>query len=144
MTKPTPGQTEQLTHALERFTRRFKVAEATAAMDNALSALDVQTLLFVSDHKGCGLGDVARYLQVPLTTMSSAVDRLVRKDMVLRERPQENRRAVALSLTEEGEGAVAGYIAGYGATCHAMLEALDPTERDEFVRLTQKISKSEY
>ena len=144
MTKPTHEQTEQLTLALERFTRRFKVAEATAAMDNALSALDVQTLLFVSDHKGCGLGDVARYLQVPLTTMSSAVDRLVRKDMVLRERPQENRRAVALSLTEQGHGAVAGYIAGYGATCHAMLEALDPAERDEFVRLTQKISKSEY
>ena len=79
MIEPTAEQVEQLTRAFERFTRRFKVAEAAAAADNALNALDAQTLLFVSEHPGCGLGDVARDLGVAATTMSSAVDRLVRK-----------------------------------------------------------------
>ena len=64
MIEPTSEQVEQLTRAFERFTRRFKVAEAAAAADNALNALDAQTLLFVSEHPGCGLGDVARDLGV--------------------------------------------------------------------------------
>src|ERR1700753_4090492 len=96
MTEPTKEQVEQLTRAFERFTRRFKVAEAAAAGDNELNALDSQALLFVGDHPGCGIGDVARYLKVALTTMSSAIDRLVRKDLVARGRPEGERRSAAL------------------------------------------------
>jgi DNA-binding MarR family transcriptional regulator len=33
-------------------------------------------LVFVDDNPGCGMGDVARYLNVAMTTMSSAIDRL--------------------------------------------------------------------
>ncbi len=88
MTEPTQEQVEQLTRAFERFTRRFKVAEAAAAADNALNALDAQTLVYVDDHPGCGMGDVARYLNVAMTTMSSAIDRLVKKAFVERRRPE--------------------------------------------------------
>jgi hypothetical protein len=35
MTEPTQEQVEQLTRAFERFTRRFKVAEAAAAAENS-------------------------------------------------------------------------------------------------------------
>ena len=79
MTEPTQEQVEQLTRAFERFTRRFKVVEAAAAADNSVNALDVQTLVLVYDNPGCGVGDVARYLNVAMTTMSSAIDPLVKK-----------------------------------------------------------------
>jgi len=143
MTQPAPELIGQLTLAFERFTRRFKVAEATAAMKNALNALDVQALLFINDHPGCNLGDAARALQVPVTTMSASADRLVRKTMIQRERPEANRRIVALTLTPTGDEAVAGYMAGYRDACSAMLEALDPAEQTAFVRLTEKIAKYE-
>lgn len=143
MTKPTPEQIEQLTLAFERFTRRFKVAEAAAAMENSLNALDVQALLFVSEHPDCTLGDVARNLQVALTTMSSSADRLVRREMIRRQRPEANRRSVALTVTPKGKEAVAGYMAGYHDACRAMLESLDAAERAEFVRLTQRIADYE-
>src|ERR1700730_19399415 len=97
MTEPTQEQVEQLTRAFERFTRRFKVAEAAAAAENSLNALDVQTLVFVYDNPGCGVGDVARYLNVAMTTMSSAIDRLVKKALVERRRPEDNRRVVGLT-----------------------------------------------
>lgn len=143
MTAPTPEQVEKLAIAFERFTRRFKVAEAAAALKNALNALDIQALLFINEHPECTLGDVARHLEVALTTMSSSVDRLVRKDMIERQRPQENRRSVALKITQQGQDAVLGYVDGYRASCKAMLEALDPAERVDFLDLTQKISQSE-
>lgn len=140
MSDPTPDQIGRLTLAFERFTRRFKVAEAASALENALNALDVQALLFVNDHPGCSLGDVARSLQTALTTMSSSADRLVRRDMIRRERSEANRRTVALTITPRGLEAVAGYVDGYRASCGAMLQSLDPAERVEFVRLAEKIA----
>lgn len=144
MTEPTPEQTEQLAIAFERFTRRFKVAEATAAMQNALNALDIQALLFIAEHPQCSLGDVARELQVALTTMSSSADRMVRRGMIERQRPEANRRSVALTITEKGREAVEGYMDGYRASCRAMLDALDTPDRLVFLRLTEKISHYDY
>ncbi|KQO80908.1 MarR family winged helix-turn-helix transcriptional regulator [Rhizobium sp. Leaf262] len=144
MTEPTTEQTEELAIAFERFTRRFKVAEASAALQQTLNALDIQALLFINEHADCSLGDVARHLQVPLTTMSSSAERLVRRDMIDRQRLEANRRSVALTITPKGQDAVAGYVDGYRASCRAMLEALDPADRSEFLRLTQKIANYEH
>ncbi|KGT81718.1 MarR family winged helix-turn-helix transcriptional regulator [Bradyrhizobium japonicum] len=143
MPEPTREQVEQLTRAFERFTRRFKVAEAVAAADNALNALDAQTLMFIAEHPGCGMGDVARYLNVAMTTMSSAVDRLVKRDLVERRRPEDNRRAVALSANEKGRQVVDEQIEGYRQACRTMLRALETSEQDELIRLTEKIADNE-
>lgn len=143
MPEPTQEQVEQLTRAFERFTRRFKVAEAAAAADNALNALDAQTLVFIADHPGCGMGDVARYLNVAMTTMSSAVDRLVKKALIDRRRPEDNRRAVALNANDKGRQIVEDHIAGYREACRTMLRALDPAERGELIRLTEKVADNE-
>jgi DNA-binding MarR family transcriptional regulator len=143
MPEPTLEQVEQLTRAFERFTRRFKVAEAVAAADNALNALDAQTLVFIAEHPGCGMGDVARYLNVAMTTMSSAVDRLVKKDLIDRRRPEDNRRAVALSANQKGRQVVDDHIEGYRQACRTMLRALDSSERGELIRLTEKIADNE-
>ncbi|WP_284778543.1 MarR family winged helix-turn-helix transcriptional regulator [Agrobacterium sp. lyk4-40-TYG-31] len=129
MTDPTPEQIEKLATAFERFSRRFKVAEAAAVMNNSLNPLDIQALLFIEEHPACNLGDVARHLQVALTTMSSSADRLVRRGMIERQRPEANRRSVALTITNEGKQAVAGYIDGYRASCKAMLQALDSVDQ---------------
>lgn len=143
MPEPTKEQVEQLTRAFERFTRKFKVAEAVAAADNALNALDAQTLVFIAEHPGCGMGDVARYLNVAMTTMSSAVDRLVKKELIDRRRPEDNRRAVALSANQKGRQVVDDHIEGYRQACRTMLRALDASERGELIRLTEKIADNE-
>jgi len=143
MAEPSQEQVEQLTRAFERFTRRFKVAEAAAAADNALNALDAQTLVFVDDHPGCGMGDVARYLNVAMTTMSSAIERLVKKALVDRRRPEDNRRAVALAATDQGRLVVEETVAGYRQACRTMLLSLDPAEQNELIRLTEKIAGHE-
>jgi DNA-binding MarR family transcriptional regulator len=143
MTEPTQEQVEQLTRAFERFTRRFKVAEAAAAAGNELNALDAQALIFVGGNSGCGTGDVARYLNVAMTTMSSAVDRLVRKSLIQRQRPKNDRRSVALTPTLKGRQAIEDQVSGYRAACRAMLSSLDPQEQVELIRLTEKIAGSE-
>ena len=140
MSEPSPDQVAQLTRAFERFTRRFKVVEAAAAAENALNALDAQSLVCVAEAPGCGVGDVARRLGVATTTMSSAIDRLVRRGLVERRRPESNRRAVALTATAKGQQVVDEQREAYRAACRMMLAALQGQERAELIRLTEKIA----
>jgi DNA-binding MarR family transcriptional regulator len=75
--------------------------------------------------------------------MSSAVDRLVRKAMIERRRPEDNRRTIALTATAKGRQVIEDHKAGYHAACLAMLRSLDPGERGELIRLTEKIADAE-
>jgi DNA-binding MarR family transcriptional regulator len=143
MTEPSEVQVEQLTQAFERFTRRFKVAEAAAAADNALNPLDAQTLIFVTKHPGCGPSDVARYLKLALTTVSSAVDRIVKKGLAKRHRPDDDRRSIALTVTKKGQSVVDDHIVGYREACRKMLRSLNLSEQKELIRLTEKIADDE-
>ncbi len=139
MTEPSEDQVEQLTRAFERFTRRFKVAEAAAAADNALNALDAQSLVFINDSPRCGTSDIARHLKVATTTASSAVDRLVKRGLVRRQRPEDDRRSISLTATKKGQSAVNDHVAGYREACRKMLRSLNDREQSELIRLTEKI-----
>ncbi len=125
---------------MDTFTRRFKVAQAAAAGHRALNPLEAQTLLYVVEHPDCGLGDVARYLDVAMTTMSSATDRLVRRGLVARRRPEGNRRAIALNATDAGLAEADAQKLAYAEACRAMLRALDREEQEALIRLTEKVA----
>lgn len=99
--------------------------------------------MFVCDNPGCGVGDVARYLNVAMTTMSSAIDRLVKKALVERRRPEDNRRAVALTATDQGRQVVQDHVAGFREACRMMLRSLEPREQSELIRLSEKIADHE-
>jgi DNA-binding MarR family transcriptional regulator len=143
MAKPTQDEIARLSAAFEGFTRNFKVAEAEAAADNALNAIDQAALIFVADNPGCALGDVARFLNVAMTTMSSAADRLVKKGLIERDRLEENRRSVALVATLVGRTIADRHAEVYRDLCRLMLSRLDDGERSEWIRLAKKIANPE-
>ena len=89
------------------------------------------------------MGDVARYLNVAMTTMSSAIDRVVKKALVERRRPEDNRRAVALTATDQGRQVVEDHVAGFREACRMMLCSLEPAEQSELIRLSEKIADHE-
>ena len=138
MTLPTDDQVASLRTALDAFTRRYKLVDA-GKPGKALNEVDIQTLLYVADHPSCGPTDVARFLDVASTTISSATDRLVKRGLLARHRPEGNRRAVALLLTAQGEAHVAAHSQAHGDLYRMMLERLSPGERDGFIDMITKI-----
>ncbi|WP_244628489.1 hypothetical protein [Tardiphaga robiniae] len=50
---------------------------------------------------------------------------------------------MALTATEKGKQVVEEQVAGYRAACQMMLRSLDPIERNELIRLTEKIADNE-
>jgi DNA-binding MarR family transcriptional regulator len=138
MTTPTDDQLAKLGAAFDTFARRYKLADALGS-ETQLNELDKQALLFVADHPGCGPTDIARFLAVPNTTISSSTDRLVKRGLLERHRPEGDRRAVALRLSAEGKARADAIATVHRELYRRMLEPLSPAERKSFIRLITKI-----
>ncbi|UYY59259.1 MarR family winged helix-turn-helix transcriptional regulator [Sphingomonas sp. S2-65] len=142
MTKPTDDQIAALGAVFDTFTRRYKLVDAAGA-GKSLNELDKQTLLYVADQPGCGPSDVARFLGVANTTITSATDRLVKRGLLARRRAEGDRRAVALALSAEGEACVVDIRAAHRQLYDRMLEPLSTAERDSLIGMLQKIASND-
>ncbi len=141
MTTPTDDQLANLGAAFDSFARRYKLLDALGS-ETQLNELDKQTLIYVADHPECGPTDVARFLAVPNTTISSATDRLVNRGLLERHRPEGDRRAVALRLSADGKARADAIVAAYHDLYRRMLQPLSPAERKSFIRMITKIVQS--
>lgn len=138
MSDPTEDQLTALGTALETFARRYKLADARR-LERPLAELDKAVLLYVAEHAGCGPTDVARFLAVPTTTLSSATDRLVKRGLLKRDRIEADRRAVALTLSEAGATYAKAQVETYRQMYFLMLSRLSTEERDRFIAMITKI-----
>ena len=142
MNEPTDEQMAKIGAAFDAFTRRHKLADASG-VERPFNELDKQVLLFAADHPGGGPSDVARFLAVPNTTISSATDRLVKRGLLDRDRTEEDRRAISLRLSKAGEAAVAALREVNQGLYRMMLQRLSPSEREQFIAIITKIVYSD-
>jgi DNA-binding MarR family transcriptional regulator len=139
---PTDEELAALGQAFDSFTRRYKLAEALGP-EKPLNELDKQVLFYVAEHPGCGPTDAARFLGVANTTISSATDRLVKRDLLGRQRIDADRRAVALRLTAAGQAKVSTLLDQYGQLYRHMLGPLTVEERKQLIAMLAKITSNE-
>uniref|UniRef100_UPI0035CADA4B MarR family winged helix-turn-helix transcriptional regulator n=1 Tax=uncultured Sphingomonas sp. TaxID=158754 RepID=UPI0035CADA4B len=138
MSDPTDEQMTKAGAAFDAFTRRHKLADVSG-LERPLNELDKQVLQFIADHPGCGPSDVARFLSVPSTTISSATDRLVKRALLERDRIEGDRRAIALRLSAQGQATVAALHDVHQGLLRMMLQRLSAGEREQFITLITKI-----
>ena len=67
-----------------------------------MSVAHFRTLTFVYNHDGASLSDVAEHIGLSLPAMSTLVDGLVSRGLVIRQENREDRRRMTLSLTSLG------------------------------------------
>ena len=139
MNDPTDEQMTKIGAALDDFTRRHKLADPSGA-ERPLNELDKQVLLFTGDNPGCGPSDVARFLAVANTTISSATDRLVKRGLLDRDRIEKDRRAISLRLSKSGEETAMALRQLHQDLYRMMLRRLSPDEREQFVKIITKIA----
>ncbi|MEM9549976.1 MAG: MarR family transcriptional regulator [Pseudomonadota bacterium] len=133
----------QLQIAIQTIVRIQKILEPSVQTAHGALKLgppDIQTLRFIAQNPGCMSGTVAEFLGVVPTTMTSIIDRLVKRGFVLRERPADNRRALSLSLTDEGARVQATLDQEERQSSAAMLAILPEEERAGFVRSMNRIA----
>lgn len=129
-------QIDRLHRAVTVLMQALKIAEKNVQVAHRelnFVAADIATLRYLTDHPDCMLSDLADHLGVVPTTASSVIDRLMERGFVTRERPETNRRSVALRMTSEGQNAFALIDAEEKQTMKIMLDALPEEDRAQFV-----------
>ena len=106
--------------------------------DRRLTPTKLRALDLLAERGSLRVGDLAAGVYVDETTATRLVDRLEAMGVAVRRRAADDRRATEVVLTRRGEKLVAEMATRRQEFFRDILDALDPDERAELVRLTAK------
>jgi DNA-binding MarR family transcriptional regulator len=106
-----------------------------------LHANDIGLFELLSEPRVWNVLAIAHALGAPTSTVSSALDRLERCELINRTRAAADRRVVCVELTSRGNKLADRLRDAHLLNCRNMLLRLTAEEREEFVRLAAKIAR---
>jgi DNA-binding MarR family transcriptional regulator len=109
-----------------------------ADQENGLSLKEMLAVEIIGAQGFIRMSDLAGVLGFPLTTASSMVDRLARKQILKRSRFEDERRIVAVSLTPEGQALRERQHTRQNAWIEDRLGHLTEEERGQLLLLLRK------
>lgn len=68
-----------------------------------LTPVQMMVMRYLHENPGLCLSDLAKNMSITSSTMSGIVDRMVKANLIVRERLESDRRTIKLSLTTYGE-----------------------------------------
>ena len=87
------------------------------------------------------MSTIAKSLSVTVGTLTIAMNSLVKKGYVVRERGVEDRRVVYISLSEKGRKAYLHHEEFHRQMIHSILQDLTPEETESLVTALKKLNK---
>jgi DNA-binding MarR family transcriptional regulator len=122
--------------------QRFKLEPSIAAGSPYanLHANDVGLLVVLAQPREWSVRQIAQALGAPVTTISSALDRLEKRRLLSRSHGAEDRRVVRIELTTAGHRLVAKIRANQVEVCREMLARLNSSDREELIRLVTQLA----
>jgi DNA-binding MarR family transcriptional regulator len=128
--------------AISMLMREFRLEPGLLAGSpyTGLHANDIGLFEVLAEPGPWNVRGVADTVQAPISTVSSALDRLEHSGLVNRVRTAKDRRIVSVELTAHGKRLADRLRDAHLLNCRAMLLRLSPEERNEFIRLADKIA----
>jgi DNA-binding MarR family transcriptional regulator len=136
------SQALALDEGIARLLQRFKLEPSMIAGSPYadLHATDTGLLVTIREPGEWSVRGIAKTLGAPISTISSALDRLETKGLIARKRQSADRRVVQIELTAAGQRLVTKIRSGQIETCRAMLAQLTPAEREQLVRVVARLA----
>lgn len=100
-----------------------------------------KTLLTIAGRPQCSLRDLARELEVAMSSASEMVDRLVGQGLIDRAQDAEDRRQLLLRLTPQGKALIGDLQRGILRGYDRLLRHLPEEEQEELVRAFETIAR---
>lgn len=110
---------------------------------NAISAPQFGALLLIEANPGISQSAVAEALRFDRSTLVQIIDRLEGRELVVREVSSHDRRSHALRLTDGGVAMLVRLKQDALAHEKDVARELSPQEKDELIRLLQRIHSPE-
>lgn len=102
---------------------------------------DMHIIEAVGLGNGNTMSSIAKKLNVTAGTLTTSMNRLVRLKYVVRQRSEEDRRVVLISLTEKGERAFQHHADFHAQMTDAVIESLDSEELQALLKMLNCLSK---
>jgi DNA-binding MarR family transcriptional regulator len=118
-----------LADTVARLRRAMRRAARAADPANPLSVAQLEVLACVADQPGIRPGRLARQLMLAANSVTTLVNALHTRGLIVRTHAAEDARALALDLTPEGRRAVEGWKAANTAILQAALARLDESHQ---------------
>lgn len=136
---------EELLEGIGTLLRLFTVSEdrfPPAEGRIKYNGVDFNALRFIADSPGCKSRELADFIGIAPTTAQSTIDRLIKRGFVSRGPHKTSKRAVALTLTDEGKEVQAAIHRQDLANMRTMLSVVPENEREKLVAQISAISKA--
>jgi len=104
-----------------------------------LSITEIHTIDAVGDSDPKTMTEISRILKVTMGTLTTGVDKLIKKGYLIRKRTEEDKRIVLVELTEKGVKAKKLHGAFHQEMIDSVISHLDPTEEELLVQSLQKL-----
>ncbi len=105
-----------------------------------ISAQESQLLLSVGTKESLKMSEIAKALQLTLSSVTALVDKLEAKAFVTRQRSLEDRRIVRVSLTAEGRKLYDSIEGAQRKLSMSLLKVLSREEQDMLLALFRKLA----
>lgn len=99
-----------------------------------ISVNDMHIIEAIGEKEPKNMSSVAKIMSVTIGTLTIAINSLVKKGYVHRERSEEDRRVVLISLTEKGRKANAHHMKFHDGMIQAVLKDLDEEQQKILVK----------
>ena len=99
-----------------------------------ISVNDMHIIEAIGEREPKNMSSVAKIMSVTVGTLTIAINSLVKKGYVHRERSEEDRRVVLISLTEKGKKANAHHMKFHYGMIQAVLKDLNEEQQEVLVK----------
>ncbi len=125
--------------AMDTF-RKMLYPEEWIKLDLQLSKSELLTLLQVDRNGEIIMSRIADYINIPMSTATGLIERLVKKGYIERVRNESDRRIVTIRLSEEGKKLAGEIKARISEVIGTVLEALTEEEKKLLMSVFTKLS----
>jgi DNA-binding MarR family transcriptional regulator len=133
-------QVEELDACFEAF-RRVAMRSMTPTTDVELSPQDGRALVTLRGRGPVSMTDFSEMMEVPISTATRMVERLIQKGLMIRSRIEGDRRVVQVELSEEGKKLNRIFLEQRREIGRRMLAPLTHGEREILIELMTKITQ---
>lgn len=119
--------------------RKVFYPEEWIQLDLTVSKTELLAMLIVDRYGEVIMSQISDYLNAPLSTTTGLVNRLVKNGYLQRERSDEDRRIVAIQLTDMGKSMMTELKATIGSYLERINAVLSSEERQALFQIFLKI-----
>ena len=116
------------------------IDDTCVQLTTAIDKRELHCISFIGDHPAANMSDISELLDVPMSTTTGVIQKLVDKSMVSRSPSPFDRRSVQLHLTEAGQKVFQTFNEMKVKMTNRIAEDLQPDEFDLLVELLEKIT----